>query len=151
MRVILLSSATLFLGILCLVGIAANVEASAPNFIQESPVSSKEGYHSLQWEYKIEGASSYELQRAQNPRFEDAVTIYNGSDKGSFISGLKDGKYYYRVRDSSISGNWSEPLLVEVDHFDIGFAISLFAVGLFVFLATLAVLVIANIKGSGND
>ncbi len=91
-------------------------------------------------------AFAYELERADNPHFEEPLTLYEGRDRASFQPGLAEGDYFYRVRavdESGASGEWSRPLHVEVEYQSMRLAVSLFALGGVVFLATL-VLVVAG-------
>jgi hypothetical protein len=65
--------------------------------------------------------------------------MYHGPDRASFISGLNNGTYYYRVK--SEDSDWSKTLVVEVKHHSLRLAMILFAVGGVVFLLTVAVVV----------
>lgn len=65
--------------------------------------------------------------------------IYRGPDRASFISGLEDGTYVYRVR--AADGEWSDPLTIIVKHQSIRLAKLLFGIGAVVFLLTVAVVV----------
>jgi hypothetical protein len=81
----------------------------------------------------------YELQSATDETFETPKLMYKGPDRASFVSGLKNGTYYYRVKSENSS--WSKTLVVEVEHHSIQLAMILFAVGGIVFLLTVAVVV----------
>lgn len=86
---------------------------------------------------------NFELQQARDSLFRTAKTIYSGSDLASFISGLPDGSYYYRIRaqeqDKPMS-EWSNPVVLDVQHQSLQLAFTLFGIGMVVFLATCAVI-----------
>ncbi len=93
-------------------------------------------------------AFSYRLERAASPDFSDSRMLYEGRDRASFRAGLAEGSYFYRVRATDEAGNagvWSRPLHLEVAYQSMRLALSLFAVGAVVFLATL-VLIIAGAR-----
>ena len=91
--------------------VAENIPPT-PAFDNEPEIFSNTGHYKLLW--KIEnsetGEIEFELQRAQDSTFTNALTIYKGPDLGSFISGLKNGKYFFRVRavEGSTVGVWSQ-------------------------------------------
>ncbi len=94
-------------------------------------------------------AHGFHLQRADNPAFEDYRDLYEGSDRASFQPGLAEGEYFYRVRAIDEDGNpgdWSRPLHVVVEYQSMRLAVSLFAVGGVVFLATLALVVAGAVR-----
>lgn len=70
---------------------------------------------------------------------------YEGTQHSSFVSGLEDGTYYYRVRarhpDERAWGPWSAVARVEVRHHGLGLALGLMGLGALVFLTTAAFLV----------
>jgi hypothetical protein len=101
------------------------------------------GYVKLEWENGDN--ASYELQQATSADFADSRTIYKGPDKASFISGLEDGNYYFRVR--SAEGPWSLPVQLIVKHQSLQLAFTLFGIGAVVFLLTVFVV----IKGVRNS
>ncbi|MBZ0254789.1 hypothetical protein K8I31_01920 [bacterium] len=87
---------------------------------------------------------TFELQQSNSPEFSNSITRYKGPDAASFISGLPNGTYYYRVRcidaKDAISG-WSEPAVITIQHHSMLLAFSLFFIGMFVFAATVFVVV----------
>jgi hypothetical protein len=95
-------------------------------------------------------ALQFELQGAAEPDFTDARTRYAGPDMATYISGLPDGRFHYRVRlvdESDRASTWSAPVLVVVEHHSMGLAWLLFGLGAFVFVLT--VLVVA--RGDRED
>lgn len=81
----------------------------------------------------------YVLQQATDNEFKQVKIIYEGPDRASFVSGLNDGTYYYRVKAKQ--GDWSETLVVEVKHHSLSLALSLFGLGAVVFMLTVLVVV----------
>ena len=105
-----------------------------------------EGHIRLDWTAKDAGV--FELEQATDDSFSNAKTIYSGPDLASFISGLRDGMYHYRVRDKG--GAWSDQLTVEVQHQSLKLAFTLFGIGGVVFLLTVLVVVQGARKSSRN-
>ena len=114
--------------------IAAEVEFS----LDSDQTTSSSGYIKLEWRSEID-AEEFELQQSTNKDFSDAKLIYFGPDKASFISGLENGVYYYRVRAQN--GDWSETLQVTVEHQSMKLAYTLFALGFVVFALTTFVVI----------
>jgi len=96
---------------------------------------SRDGHVKLVWQHKgsVPG-NVYELQQAKNASFTDARTIYKGPDRASFVSGLENDTYYYRVRLNGHS--WSETVRIEVLHHSMRLTLTLVAIGAVVFLLT---------------
>ncbi|MGY6277356.1 hypothetical protein [Methylomonas sp. MgM2] len=94
------------------------------------------GYFQLRWHDESDG--SFQLQQASNLDFADAVTIYQGPDQATVVSGLPDGDYFYRIRGNGQA--WSEPLKVSVQHHSLAKAFAFFGLGAGMFVAMLAVL-----------
>jgi hypothetical protein len=97
----------------------------------------RQGHIRLDW--KGVKNAKYELQRALKSDFTDPVMLYRGPDQASFISGMDDGVYYFRVRETE--GVWSEVLTVQVAHQSLRLAFILFGIGGIVFLFTVIVVV----------
>ncbi len=118
---------------------------NAPAFVTQSQTS-RTGHVKLIWEPATlpapdDGAPVFELQAASHPDFSDPRVVYSGSDRASFVSGLANGTYYYRVRnlDNGTPGAWSDPLEITVDHHSLSLALLLFGLGFVVVAATFAV------------
>ncbi len=130
----------------------------APRFDNASGEVSASGYFKLtwQWDGEISGkAYHFELQQADNKNFDNAISLYTGPDFATFISGLKNGDYYYRIsvslEDSNFRSEWSEPLLVTIKHHPLQLAYGLFAMGAVVFLATVGIVVRGSRSASGKN
>jgi hypothetical protein len=118
-----------------------------PVFLSETAQDTASGHVQLEWGTE-EAASEtllFELQRSETPTFANPVTLYQGPDTGTFLSGLSDGDYYFRLRAQTVEGNarsaWSSPLRVTVQHHAMALAMGLFALGGVVFLSTVTVLI----------
>ena len=89
------------------------------------------------------------VEQAAEIGFSEARRIYSGTDTASFRGGLSEGTYFYRVRalngDNDGIGPWSPPLQVVVAYQSLRQAITFFAVGAVVVLATV-ILVIAGTR-----
>lgn len=110
--------------------------AEPPVVFTESEGSSDTGHFTLTWENPAEKEVTLEV--SNNPSFERPRALYQGSGTSFFISGLSDGKYYYRLRD--VSSEDTEVFILTVAHRSLTLALSLFALGSLVFLAIVAVI-----------
>lgn len=81
----------------------------------------------------------YELQEASSDSFQQPKIRYSGPDQGTFLSGLNDGTYYYRLRNQN--GDYSNVVTLEIKHHPIQLAISLLLLGALVFVVTTALVV----------
>lgn len=68
------------------------------------PSSDADGSFVVSWA-AASGAISYTLQRANNPSFSGATTLFTGAATSYNESGLADGNYYYRVRANNTCGS----------------------------------------------
>jgi hypothetical protein len=84
----------------------------------------------------------YELQRATTANLTDAARYYQGPDLATYISGLADGSYFFRVRElrsKRVVSDWSGTVAVNVEHHSLKLAFTLFGIGGLVFILTLLV------------
>ena len=132
--------------LLCLSAAAPAVNAQAPE-LQTNQTVATAGAFQLSWEGGREGAV-YQLQQAGPQGFANPDTAYRGPDTATQLSGLPNGEYHYRVRMiAPESSSWSQSVSVRVEHHPLKRALSFFAVGLIVFLATVVLIV----RGSRRD
>jgi len=108
----------------------------------------REGYLPLSWSAG-EGNTIYHLQSDSSDAFSCPVSRYSGPNTTSFISGLAEGDYFFRVRArsdlSSTWGPWSQTLIVPVRHHSMTTAWWLFGLGAGIFgLTVLFIAVNAN-------
>ena len=118
-------------------------ENAIPKLSLERENFSDDGHITIQWEMPAADAI-VEVQQAEKSDFSDAEIIYSGPDNATFISGLANGVYFYRIR--KLNGEWSEPVAVTVQHHSLSLAFTLFGLGAVVFLLT----VIIVVKGAMN-
>lgn len=76
-----------------------------------------------------------ELQIARSADFDQAVTLYRGSDRATTLSGLSDGEYFLRVGNDQ---NWSSTGQLSVAHHSLASAFVAFGIGLLIFMSIIA-------------
>lgn len=110
------------------------------------------GHIDLVWSVVPDSAqepAAYELQGSRTPDFPNPLTYYSGVDVRSFLSGLAEGSYFFRVRSLSEAagpGMWSEVLAVEVDYVDQWKVFVLMAVGLVCLIATVFIILRGSLR-----
>jgi len=98
-----------------------------------------QGIVKLYWEHPTSDILEFELQQSTSSDFETFTSVYKGSDPATFISGLEDGTYYYRVYHSPTL-SYSDTINIEVKHHPLGLALIMLSIGAVVFILTLFVL-----------
>lgn len=109
----------------------------------------KSGYIKLRWRWpegpKEQENYQFELQQSDTTTFDDPKIIYKGPDYATFLSGMRNGDYYHRIRAIARNGTdtskWSDPVLVQVRHHSLALAFSLFGIGALVFLITVGIVI----------
>jgi hypothetical protein len=119
----------------------AVLAATPPHFASAAPLLSDTGHALIEWEAK----EAITLEIAGNANFADARTLYQGTNKAFFISGLTDGDYYLRLRVAD--GAKTEPLLLEVRHQSLQRALWLALLGAVVTIAV----VVTILKGTRDE
>lgn len=127
-----------------------------PQFEMPDQVESSAGHIRLEWSSSNSGDIFYELEASHSPDFQTSQRIYQGPDLASFISGLQNGIYYYRVRAVDSSGTetsaWSTSIQLTVKHHSIHLAFTLAGVGTVVFLLTTLVVIRGNyLQNQSNE
>ncbi len=74
---------------------------------ETSPVVSTDGTLSLRWT-DAGAQSNYRLERSRDAQFSDSLTIYEGADLGTFVSGMTAGVWHYRL--SALDAESGEPV-----------------------------------------
>lgn len=124
----------------CLLPMAA-VLAEEGFAVSASPALSSDGVVRLTWS----GGSGQpvEIERAESASFDQPRLLYRGTDGATVISGLSNGRYFFRGRVHHADGNYSpwSRVAVEVEHHSLARALGFFALGSFVFLATLILII----------
>ena len=85
-----------------------------------------------------------ELQQAATPAFDDAFTRFQGRDDGSVVTGLREGRHYFRIRTLDTAGEaspWSTPLAVEVKFMERGRLFLLLGLGSLVVVLTIGAII----------
>jgi hypothetical protein len=131
---------------------------SPPVFETDSSNFTNSGSIKLSWysghEEGIDRETEYELQRATKPDHSDAKTYYRGPDLATYISGLADGRYYFRIREVAgelPQSDWSTTVEVAVEHHSLNLALTLFGIGGLVFILTLIVVLRGAALTSESD
>ncbi len=106
--------------------------------MSDSINTSEDGYIGLSWDSEAEGGI-FELQESTSVDFESYRVVYKGPDLATFVSGLENGQYFYRVRRND--GAWSSPIELQVKHHTLQLAFSLFGLGALVFVLTAWVII----------
>ncbi len=117
-------------------------------FTNNPTLASNAGHTRLAWQTAGANGNSqapitYEVQQASTPGFEHAKLLYRGPDVATFVSGLPNGTYYYRVRSAgpTINGPWSATVQLTVQHHSLQLTYLLMALGGTVFLMTVALII----------
>jgi hypothetical protein len=101
---------------------------------------SEDGHVKIVWEMSRAAVEvEVEVQQSKNENFEAAKTVYRGLDKATFVSGLENGTYHYRIRH--VDGAWSDPVMLTVRHHSLRLAFILFSLGAVVFAFTVFIVV----------
>lgn len=111
--------------------------------ISASPTDSSDGSTRLSW--SVPEGGRVHIQRGSSADFSAPLSLYQGTDSASVITGLTDGRYFFRGRiqfSGGHSSSWSEPVAVTVEHHALHRTLVFFLLGAVVFLATLLLIVI---------
>ncbi len=86
--------------------VTVGAEPAAPSSLQYPEDACAEPF-TVSWP-SLEGATSYELQRATDGTFIDAAVLYSGAETSYLIEGSEPGPHYFRVRafNDCGSGEW---------------------------------------------
>ena len=142
--------ALLALGLLRAVSL--NAQTPQPVFENPAEVDTKSGYIKLNWRLDDLAEFAFEVEQSASPDFASTRVIYAGPDYATFLSGLRNGIYYYRVRavGNAGPGAWSEAVKVRVEHHSLTLAFTLFSIGALVFLITVGIVVQGTRAASRN-
>lgn len=145
-------SAIIFL----LMAFSGNAEPNvqSPVFVTKSDTTDS-GFIKIEWELrekkKPEGYI-FIIEKSKGPDFKDAEVLYKGPDMASYVSGLPNGVFYYRVKTvkEGVESVWSEPLIVHVKHHSLKTAFLLSGIGAVVFLVTAGMVIFNSSKKETN-
>jgi hypothetical protein len=111
---------------------AATSKLPEVEFENEPKLTTNEGHVSLRWEGNGDPLA-YEVQSDDKRAFPTPTRIYRGTDERTFLSGLADGRYFFRVRarplDAKTWGPWSSPVELLCEHHSLALAWTLFGSG----------------------
>lgn len=118
----------------------------SPQFTVPSTLVTASGSVSLKWQVPaVLPSDHFELEQAVQENFFSPEAVYSGPDRGTYLSGLPDGDYYYRVRvvntQEEKPSQWSPSVHRSVQHPSLEFTFTMLGVGATVFLSTIGVIV----------
>lgn len=125
---------------------ASLARSAIPILSLDDTSNTDQGIIKLNWEHPDSDFQEFELQQSNSSDFHNFSSVYKGSDLATFISGLEDGTYYYRVFHPPTEA-YSKSLSIEVKHHPLSLAFTMLSIGALVFISTLIVL----IKGSRQN
>lgn len=109
---------------------------------QDDSLFTQDGHVKLIWrvpEGSDEVLWQYEVQVDSSADFPAPTQLYQGPDQATFISGLPNGDYHYRIRvvgpEVETPGAWDEAY-VEVEHHSLNLALTIAGLGSVVFVLT---------------
>jgi hypothetical protein len=103
-----------------------------------SPMQSSDGKATINWS-QPDGAL-IDIQKSRDKAFVVKTNLYRGQDNATVVTGLGNGEYHFRGRfvyPDKQSSPWSNPVKLSVEHHSLTRALSFFALGALVFIATL--------------
>lgn len=97
-------------------------------------------------EFELEPGTPLVVQSDTHREFPNAEIAYQGRLPSAYVSGLPNGRYYFRARiepqtPGEPAGPWSEVVAVDVQHHPLSRVWPVLGVGALIFLATCGVLV----------
>ena len=122
----------IFLSLLLLFCSNAFGQGHQAGFLPTLPQKVDAGHLHLKWGVVdgVEG-KSFRVEQSLSKNFDQPTLIYEGPDQATFLSGLKNSRYFFRVKETD--GQWSDIYTVEVEHFSTQFALILFVIGFLTF------------------
>ncbi|MCA9469679.1 MAG: fibronectin type III domain-containing protein [Nitrospira sp.] len=128
-----------------------------PRFTVTTTPNNRSGSVSLQWTFPNVAPSRryrFEVQQSFQKDFSSPQSIYSGPDRGTYLSGLPNGDYFFRVRllplDGTGVGQWSPVVHRSVQHPSLRFSSMMLGVGATVFLCTTGIIIHGARKEPGE-
>jgi len=114
------------------------------------PEYTKSGFFKLSWSIEHRNDVKFRIVESRDPSFKNYKVKYEGPDLATFVSGLSNGEYYYRVRaifrENGQKSGWSKTLSVTVEHHSLKLAFTLMVIVAAVFIATALLVLYGNHK-----
>jgi len=117
---------------LVLLGLARGAHGAVVDLVIEPPVS-HDGVYQLSWS----APGDVLLEESTDSSFDRTRIVYEGADRGTVLTGRRDGRYHYRLRSDGAPASEAVTASVRVEHHPIGRALAFFGVGAFVFVSTI--------------
>jgi hypothetical protein len=123
-------------------------EPARPRFTNTGDARIEEGHAVLSWTVagEVDAADDlfFELHESRDPGFGNHQVLHSGPESVVFVSGLKQGTHYFRVRalQGGTAGPWSDAMTVEVDYPGRKQVLVLLVVGCLVFVATVIAILV---------
>lgn len=116
---------------------------AASELTLSGPDQVREGYFQLRVEGLSEG-ESFQLEQSNDQQFSSVVAVYQpvGAFRQLSLSGFDNGLYYFRA--VSDSGQQSQVHQLEVEHYPLWQALSLFVIGAFLFASFVVTLLVLH-------
>lgn len=95
---------------------------------------------------------AFELEGARSDDFAEPIDYYSGLDERTFLSGLAEGAYFFRVRaldTEARPGEWSEVLALEVKYVARWQVYLLMLIGLLCLTATVFIIIRGSFRTEG--
>jgi hypothetical protein len=121
--------------ILCLLAVQAYAETATPRFLGETTQVTDTGYYTLRWSNPKQQPVT--IDRATSIDFHDSQPVFQGTETSTFVTGLGDGTYYFRLQSETVQ---PDILRLTVAHRSLTESLALFCVGAIVFLASALVI-----------
>ena len=128
---------------------AISISLAAENLTLQADQSvSTAGYYQISW--TLDEEKTDVIYIVTEIVGDNSITIYEGTDTATVLSGKPDGTYSYIVR-SKESGHISNQVSVAVSHHSLSTAFIFFSLGAIVFIALLIAIFFGNKNSELND
>lgn len=126
---------------------------AAPKVVGEARRDSNNGATLI--EFELEPGTPLVVQSDTDREFSDPDLAYQGRLPSAYVSGLPNGRYYFRARIEPQNGDppgpWSQVVAVDVAHHPLSRVWPVLGVGALIFLATCGVLVEGMFRSSRSE
>ncbi|MCB1198304.1 MAG: hypothetical protein KDK51_08010, partial [Deltaproteobacteria bacterium] len=113
--------------------VGKTVEFNHPSYASQT------GYQRIEWSLdSVSDPVPVIVEVSKIESFESSRILYAGKNQSVFVSGLRDGNFYFRIKPAG--GDWSSRTTLKVQHHSLYKAFVLFFIGLLVFVLTVLVI-----------